>query len=140
MGHTQNEKQFFLMETTKADHQLSEIFYFIKISSVLAELWIFFYFVWCFLSKKDHFQLKQLWQDSAAQQWWYSTILAANTISYTGKFAKMVHPAFLGENGGGSPHHTVPTGARTQIIAVLYDSLTVTLINWVLYSIIIGIN
>ena len=32
MGHTQNEKQFFLAEITKADHQLSETFYFIKIS------------------------------------------------------------------------------------------------------------
>ena len=36
-------------------------------------------------------------QDNAAQQWWYSTILAANTISNTGKFAKMVHPDFFGE-------------------------------------------
>ena len=35
MGHSQNEKQFFLAEITKADHQLSETFYFIKISSVL---------------------------------------------------------------------------------------------------------
>ena len=37
MGHTQNGKQFFLAEITKADHQLSEIFYFIKIY-VLTEL------------------------------------------------------------------------------------------------------
>ena len=43
MGHTQK----FLAERTKADHQLSETFYFIKISlpCVLAELRIFFYFV-----------------------------------------------------------------------------------------------
>ena len=34
-------------------------------------------------------------QGNAAQQWMYSTILVANTISYTGKFAKMVHPDFL---------------------------------------------
>ena len=88
-------------------------------------------FLFCvmFFIKKGSFPAKTAVQDSAAQQWWYSTILAANTISYTGKFAKMVHPAFLGENGGGSPHHTVPTGAQTQIIAVLYDSLTVTQIN-----------
>ena len=33
-------------------------------------------------------------QDNAAQQWWYSTILAANTIPNTSKFAKMVHPDF----------------------------------------------
>ena len=39
-------------------------------------------------------------QDNAAQQWWYSTILAANTISNTGKFAKMVHPDYFGEDGG----------------------------------------
>ena len=36
-------------------------------------------------------------QDHAAQQWWYSTILAANTIPNTGKFAKMVHPDFFVE-------------------------------------------
>ena len=45
-------------------------------------------------------------QDNAAQQWWYSTILAANTISNTGKFAKMVHPDFFGEDGGRSSHHS----------------------------------
>ena len=45
-------------------------------------------------------------QDNAAQQWWYSTILVVNTISYTGKFAKMVRPDFFGEIGGRSPHHS----------------------------------
>ena len=55
-----------LAEITKADHQLSESFYFIKISYVLTELWIFFYLEWCFLSKKCHFQLKQLWLDRVA--------------------------------------------------------------------------
>ena len=34
-------------------------------------------------------------QDNAAQQWWYSTILAANTISNTGKFAKMYIQSIL---------------------------------------------
>ena len=38
MGHTQNNKQFFVAEITEADHQLSETFYFIKISYVLTEL------------------------------------------------------------------------------------------------------
>ena len=51
MGHTQNKKRFFFAEITKPDHKLSKTFYFIKISYVLAELWIFFYFVWCFLLK-----------------------------------------------------------------------------------------
>ena len=32
MAHAQNEKQFFSAEKTKADHQSSETFYFIKIS------------------------------------------------------------------------------------------------------------
>ena len=32
IGHTQNEKQSFWAEITKTDHQLSETFYFIKIS------------------------------------------------------------------------------------------------------------
>ena len=30
-------------------------------------------------------------QDNAPQQWWYSTIIAANTISNNGKFAKICH-------------------------------------------------
>ena len=34
-------------------------------------------------------------EDNAEQQWWYSTILAANTFSNTGKFSKMVRPEFL---------------------------------------------
>ena len=50
------KKFFFLAEITKADHQLSESFYFIKIY-VLTELWIYFYLEWYFLSKKCHFQL-----------------------------------------------------------------------------------
>ena len=53
-------KNFFLAEITKADHQLSESSYFIKISYFLTELWIFFYLEWCFLSEKCHFQQKQL--------------------------------------------------------------------------------
>ena len=36
MVHAQNEKKIFLAEIT-ADHQLSETFYFIKISYVLAD-------------------------------------------------------------------------------------------------------
>ena len=32
MGHIQNENNFFWAEITKADHQLSKTFYFIKIS------------------------------------------------------------------------------------------------------------
>ena len=38
MGHAQNETQFFLAAITKANHQLSETFSFIKISYVLTEL------------------------------------------------------------------------------------------------------
>ena len=43
-------------------------------------------------------------QDNAAQQWWYSTILAPNTVSnwQTGK----LHPDFFGENGGRRSHHS----------------------------------
>ena len=44
-------------------------------------------------------------EDNAAQQWWYSTILAANTISNTGKFDKMVHSDFFGEYSGRNPYH-----------------------------------
>ena len=44
-------KTLFLAKITKANHQLSETFYFIKISSILIELWIFFYIEWCFLAK-----------------------------------------------------------------------------------------
>ena len=45
-------------------------------------------------------------QDNVAQQWGHSTIMVANTISNTGKFTKMVHPDFFGENGGRNPHHS----------------------------------
>ena len=45
-------------------------------------------------------------QDDVAQQWWYSTILAANTISNTGKVAKMVLPDFFREDGGKIPHQS----------------------------------
>ena len=58
MGYAQDGKKFFLAEITKADHQLSESFYFIKISYVLTELWTFFYLEWCFLSKKVSFPAK----------------------------------------------------------------------------------
>ena len=44
-------------------------------------------------------------QANGAQHWWYSTILLSNTISNTGKFAKMVQPAFIGEDGGRNPYH-----------------------------------
>ena len=45
-------------------------------------------------------------QDNAAQQQWYSTTLIANTVSNTGKFAKMVHADFFGEDGGKGYHHS----------------------------------
>ena len=47
-----------------------------------------------------------LLRDNAAQQWWYSTILAVNAISNNGKFAKMVHPDVFGEDGGRSSHQS----------------------------------
>ena len=55
-------------------------------------------------------------QDNAAQQLWYSTILAANTISNTGKFAKMVHPDFFGEDGGRSSHHSDLENQWLQVV------------------------
>ena len=61
MGYTQNEKQYFLAEITKAqaDHQLSETFYFIKISYVLAELCMnLFVFCVMFFIKKGSFPAK----------------------------------------------------------------------------------
>ena len=55
-------------------------------------------------------------QDNAAQQWWYSTILAANTILNTGKFAKMVHPDSFGEDGGRSSHHADLENQWLQVV------------------------
>ena len=51
-------KTIFWAEITKADRQLSETFYFIKISYVLARLWIFFYLELCFFVKKVPFPIK----------------------------------------------------------------------------------
>ena len=36
-------------------------------------------------------------QDYALQHWWYSTVLAANIISNTGKFGDTVHLHSFGE-------------------------------------------
>ena len=58
MGHSENERHFFLEEIKKVDHQLSETFDFIKISYVLTELWIFLYLEWCFFVKKVLFPAK----------------------------------------------------------------------------------
>ena len=55
MGHAQNKNNFF-SEITKPDQKLSETFYLTKISCVLVELLMFFYFVWCFSAKKCHFE------------------------------------------------------------------------------------
>ena len=61
-------------------------------------------------------------QDNATQQWWYSTILTANTILNTGKFAKMVHPDFFGEDCGRSSHHS---DLKNQLLQVVdYDENT----------------
>ena len=46
-------KNNFFWEITKAAYKLSKTFYYMKISYVLAELWIFFYFD-CFLPKASH--------------------------------------------------------------------------------------
>ena len=58
MDHAQDEKKIFLVEITKADHQLSECFYFIKISYVLTELCIFFLSSMMFSVKKVSFPAK----------------------------------------------------------------------------------
>ena len=57
LGHAQDGKKFFGGETTKADRQLSENFYFIKISYVLTELYLFRYWV-MFSVKKVSFPAK----------------------------------------------------------------------------------
>ena len=53
----QTEKHFFLQKH-HPDHVLSRTFYFTRIY-VLAELWIFFYFVWCSFAKKGLFPAKK---------------------------------------------------------------------------------
>ena len=55
MSHTQNEAQFVFLETTKEDHELSRTFLFIKISHVLAVLWMIFWLVWYFATKASQF-------------------------------------------------------------------------------------
>ena len=55
-AHPKKTKNNFFSEIAKPDCKLSRPFYFNKISYVLAESWMFFYFVWCFFAKKCHFQ------------------------------------------------------------------------------------
>ena len=52
----------FFLELTQGDHKLWRTFYFIKISSVLTELWMIFCLMWCFAVRTGHFQLKQTWK------------------------------------------------------------------------------
>ena len=53
-----------MAEITKADQWSSAFRKFLFYQNIicLTELWIFFYLEWCFLSKKCHFQRKQLWR------------------------------------------------------------------------------
>ena len=53
----------------------------------------------------QHWSLNSI-QNNAAQHWWYNAILAANTISIIGKFAKMFHPDYFGEDGCRNSHHS----------------------------------
>ena len=57
--HPKQTKNFF-SEMTKADHLLFKTFYFIKISYLLAELWMFFYFVVMFFWVRVYFLRKSL--------------------------------------------------------------------------------
>ena len=118
VGHAQNKQQFFLVEVRKADHQLSETFYFIKILYVLIGLWIFFYLEWLFFVKKCHFQLRQLqWKlqfysratsflnlldqvsswgiqhlQSASLSWWYKSYIRWRQLIFLlyGQLARMI--------------------------------------------------
>ena len=53
-------------------------------------------------------------QDSAAQHWWCSTILTANTISNTGKLSKTVRPDSFGEE---------PSSLRLRKLMIASNSL-----------------
>ena len=55
-------------------------------------------------------------QDNAAQQCWYSTILAVNKIPNTGKFAKIMNPDFFGEDGGRSSHYSDLENQWLQVV------------------------
>ena len=55
-------------------------------------------------------------QDNGVQQWWYSTILAPNTISNTSKFAKIVHPDFFGEDDDRSSRHSDLENQSLQVV------------------------
>ena len=46
------KKNNFFSKITRPDHELSKTFYFNKISCVLADLWMFFYFAFFFFVKK----------------------------------------------------------------------------------------
>ena len=61
-------------------------------------------------------------QDNPAQQWWYNTIVAANAISNTGKFANMVHPDFFGEDGDRNSHHSDLENQLLQVVEYDEDS------------------
>ena len=48
----------FFCKNNKGDHKFLKTFYIIKISDILGNLWIFVYFLGCFLTKKGSFKPK----------------------------------------------------------------------------------
>ena len=97
MDHAQDKKKnIFLVEITKADHQLSESFYFIKISYVLTELWIFFLSSVIFSIKKVSFPAKtavnQVWTFSFISliTWcdWKTHHIEMTTLFPKGRYSK----------------------------------------------------
>ena len=61
MCYAQNKKQFPLSKITKADHHFSETFFFYQSIKTFWLSYESFSILWCFVSKKGHFQLTQLW-------------------------------------------------------------------------------
>ena len=59
-GPHPKQKTILFAEITKPDHKLLKPFYSNKISFILAEWCMFFYFMWCFFAKECHFQPWQL--------------------------------------------------------------------------------
>ena len=82
-GQRPRWKNFF-WKKSKIHHQLSESFYFIEISYVLTELWIFFCLEWCFLSNKCYFQWKQLCARHKPIIWCYKRSFPAQKYTLPG--------------------------------------------------------
>ena len=92
---TSKTNNFFFVEMTNADHKLSKTFYFIKISYILIELWMFFYFLVFFCKKGSFPAITVVWGTYFCKFLFNMPGMFFNTNSCQIKLARLLSNMFL---------------------------------------------